>query len=395
MKYVKLRHKILFPLIKFAGIVFTKFKFNFKTKNKFKIGKDESIVVLSNHQTDCDPICLSLSFNKPIYFVATDSLFVKSFSSWILNFLFAPIPKKKGALDIASISKIFRTINEGGSVGLFVEGNRSYAEFQYYIGVETIKLLKQLKKKIVIYNIHGGFGVSPRFSNKKRKGNMYGEIKRVLPYEEYKDIDNEKLLDLIKNDLKVFDSESNEKFISNKRAEYLERMLFVCPKCGKIETLESNGNFIECKNCGLKVEYTEDLKLISNDKDFKFNILNDWYQFQKNFVKKYKITNNVQILNDIDVKIYTANAHEKRLLIDEGEMDLSDKYLSINKTQIPLSEINSASPVSGIKLSFSTEKNNYLIIGNKKFNALKYVLFFNKLDTYMKEHKIDNYYNLE
>ena len=37
---------------------------------------------------------------------------------------------------------------------------------------------------------------------------------------------------------------------------------------------------------------------------------------------------------------------------------------------------------------------DYLVIGNNKFNPLKYVLMFNKLETHMKEKQTDKYFTL-
>ena len=108
-------------------------------------------------------------------------------------------------LDVKSVLSIKDRMKEGGSILLFLEGNRTYAEFQFYIPDSTPRLIKMLKPTLVLFTLHGGTGVSPRFKNKNRKGKFYGKIERVLPFEEYKDMDNDELLKLIKNTIKVFD----------------------------------------------------------------------------------------------------------------------------------------------------------------------------------------------
>ena len=39
--------------------------------------------------------------------------------------------------------------------------------------------------------------------------------------------------------------------------------------------------------------------------------------------------------------------------------------------------------------------NNFVIQGDKKFNAIKYVFLFNKLNTLMRNEKNDKYFALE
>ena len=57
---------------------------------------------------------------------------------------------------------------------------------------------------------------------------------------------DEELGDLIKKGLYVNEHQSNELFKSKRKAEYLERILFVCPSCLSLETITSNKNKINC-----------------------------------------------------------------------------------------------------------------------------------------------------
>ena len=92
---VKIRHKIFFEILRYPVKLIFFLLLNYRCK-KTKLKKDENVIILSNHQTDYDPILLSLAFNKPIYYVGTDTLFSNKFVGSLLTYLFAPIPKKKG-----------------------------------------------------------------------------------------------------------------------------------------------------------------------------------------------------------------------------------------------------------------------------------------------------------
>ena len=366
---------------------------HYKREGYLKMKKGESYIVLSNHQTGLDGILLPYSFQRHLYGVLTDSFLSKGWVAKMFQHQLGLIGKHKGAVDIKANMDMMRCIREGGSLLIFPEGNRSYAEFQFTMTDGFAKFVRFFKKPIVLFNFHGGTGVDPRFGKTRRKGPFYGEIKRILQPEEYKDWSDEELYKVIQENLRVYDSESGDLFKSNERAEYLERMLFVCPKCGKIETLHSEGNYLYCKNCGLKVEFTEDLHLKSDDPEFKFTKLVDWYNYQIRWVKNYEVTDD-EIFHDEEATLYVSHPGKKRELIAKGPVILSGKTIKFAEKSIDIAGIEIASPINGTNFNFSTKDEDYLVIGSERFNPLKYVLMFNKLDTEMKKKNADVYYNL-
>ena len=394
-KRVTKRSAIFYKFLYFFARIASIFIWRYKRVNKYRIKKGETVLVLSNHQSDIDPILILQSFNRPVYTVATDNLFTGKMGIWFFSKALGAIPKRKGAHDIRATAEMIKTVKQGGSVLVFPEGNRSYAEFQYPITDEFGKFVKMFKSTLVIFNLHGGTGVYPRWGNKKRRGKFYGEVKFALPYEDYKDYTDEELTQTIRENLKVFDSESNNRYKSKKRAEYLERMLFVCPKCGKTQTMYSKLEFVNCNSCGLKVEFTEDLRLKSDDQAFTFTRLNEWYQFQKKYVREMKIEPGKLIFEDEEVTLKLSNPFSKSIQLCTGKMELTDQELKVGDQVFDISKITSSSPISGRKLQITYEDNSYIIRGNDRFNPLKYVLLFNKLDTDMKKNKTDIYYNLE
>ena len=376
-------------LIKFLNF----FSVRYHHKGKYIIKKDEPIIVISNHQTDIDPVLVNLSFSRLLQPLATDNLFKKGFTHFWLT-KFGAIPKKKGSIDIKSTILIMKAIKEKNSVIIFPEGNRTYAEFQYKMTDALPRLLKGLKTTVVLFNLHGGNGTRPRFAHRPRRGRFYGEIKKVLTYDEYKDMTNDELLQLIKDNIRVYDSESGQLFKSKKRAEYLERMLFVCPECQSSQTLYSKKELVICKKCGFKAEFTEDLRIKPLDSQIKFTKLLDWYNYQKMWVKQFDNAENDQIFIDENVTLFTCEVDEKRHKIARGKMVLTNDTLTIGKLSYDLANLEVASPVSGFKLCFTHKGKSYQITGHKKFNPLKYVLMFNKLDTALHRKNVDQYFTL-
>lgn len=393
-KWSKFRHTIVFAILRFICVPLFKIMYGYK-RQKYKLKKNQGYFILSNHQALLDPLFLAMSFKRAIYFVATDNLFNQKFNSFWLKWLVNPIPKRKATVDATCLKNCLKIAKENKTVALFVEGNRAYADFQFYIDPSITKLVKKMNLPLILYNLKGGFGVDPRWGRKNRRGKFTGVVKKELSVEQINELSHEQLYEIICENLKVLDSDSNCNYKSKYRAEYLERVLFVCPKCHKVQTIYTKGEYIYCSDCDLKVEYTENLLLKSNDKDFKFNKLVNWYQFQLDYIKNLdlnKYQENDIIYTDEQVKLYYSNTNKPRTLITQSTMTTTKNYLTIGEHKILIKDIVAASPVGGYKLMISTDDNNYLLKGNERFNPVKYTLILNVLDGPIKERGGDKYY---
>ena len=175
------------------------------------------------------------------------------------------------------------------------------------------------------------------------------------------------------------------------RAEYLERLLFLCPRCGKVGTLRSEGAYVHCDSCGLKVEYGEDLLLHCNDESFPYRRLVEWYNGEKHWVKEQEIQENAVIWQDDHISLCRYQGTEREEM-GEITLTLTDKTLTMGELTLPVSDITAATIISGAKLVVTTEEDSYMLQGHPRFNAIKYVLMFNRLETSIKE---DKYYSLD
>lgn len=391
-KWCRFRHKFVFGFLRIILYPVLRIFYHYIPK-KYKLEKKQGYFILSNHQSLMDPFCLSLSFKRSIYFVATDNLFTHKHLSKIIRFLVNPIPKRKAAIDATCLKTCLKVAKEGGTVGLFVEGNRCYNDFQFYIDPSISKLIKKMGLPLVLYNLKGGYGVDPRWGHKLRKGKFTGEVKRVLSIEEIEQLTNEELYELVCRELRVIDSELDRQFKSKLKAEYLERQLFLCPKCNKIQTLYSKGNKVYCLNCDLEAEYLENLHIKMNDETIKFEKIIDWYKYQLEFINNYNISNN-DIFIDEEVEIYRSEYNRPRKLLSKGKLVLNSVELICGDFSIKVKEITSSSVIGGFKFIVSTGESNYIVKGTERFNPIKYVLMFNVLDGPIKEKGGDKYYGL-
>lgn len=390
-KYVKFRHRIFFnlarPIVHMIGR-----KSHFKTK-AFKLDKRQNYLILSNHQSFWDPAFLALTIKRPIYFVTSDAIHSQKWYFRLLFYCFGPIPKRKGFTDTTCIRAMRRVADEGGTLAVFPEGNRQWSDSQFYIDRAVVKLVRLMKMPLVLYNFRGGYGVHPRWGKDTRKGKHTGSVVDVVDWQTICDLSDDELYEKIVSELKVIDSDSGELYESSERAEYLERLLFVCPKCGAHSTLHSHGAEVKCEQCGLTVTYGQNLHLTSTDPEFHFDKLVDWYEFQQQYVRDYDLDSADVLFSDDGVTLYDKTEQE-HVLVAQGKLTLTKDALTVGDFSVSTAEIYGGSTQDSDKMLFNVGNRSYVVVGTERFNGIKYLLFFNRVCQKVAKKGGDKYYGL-
>jgi 1-acyl-sn-glycerol-3-phosphate acyltransferase len=231
---------VLFPF--FAP--YCRLKFGIKIE-PFKEQKNQPYLILYNHQTSFDQFFVGIAFKRPIYYVATEDLFSNGFISKVIKYLVEPIPIKKQTTDLKAIMTCIRVAKEGGTIAIAPEGNRTYSGKTVYMSPSIAPLAKKLGMPIALFRIEGGYGVQPRWSDVVRKGKMKAYVSRVITPDEYKEMSDDELFDVIKSELDINEAVADGKFTHKKLAERLERSMYFCPDCG-FSTFESKNDLITC-----------------------------------------------------------------------------------------------------------------------------------------------------
>ncbi len=377
-KWMKFRHRVVrnvaYALLKPVAYAMYGIKVE-----KFKEQGNRPYLILYNHQTAFDQFFVGMAFRGPVYYVASEDLFSNGFVSSLIRWLVAPIPIKKQTTDVAAVINCIKIAKEGGTLAIAPEGNRTYSGKTEYISPAIASLAKKIKLPILLYRIEGGYGVQPRWSDKTRKGNMRSYVSRVIEPEEYANMSNEELFSIIEEGLRVDEGVADAQFKSEKRAEFLERAMYVCPYCGLSE-FESHGNEIECKKCHRKISYGEDKKLTGVGFEFPYQFVTEWYDAQKEFVCSLDIT------PFTDTPIYCDRAQlaevivykRKQVLKKDAEIKLYGNRIVIDEGMaesvcFPFEEVTAISVLGRNKLNIYHDKRVYQIKSDKRFNALKYV----------------------
>ena len=381
-KWCKVRHKFWFTIMRpIFSFLFWK-KYGYKAEN-YKLDRKQNYLIICNHSCSLDPFMLGKSFFRPIYFVASDDLLKNGFISKIMKHTVAPIPIRKGTMDISSIRNCISIAKEGGTIGIFPEGNRTYSGEISYLGINLVKFIRKLDLPLIIYHIDGGYGLDPRWGKKSRRGKgSRGYVQRLLSKEELCSLKDEELLKIINTNLSQEISPSL-RFKSKEKAEYLERVLFVCPKCHALETLVSEKNAIKCKCCSLEATYEEDLSFSSNEPSFKFKKVSQWMNYQKEYLKDLAIEENKVLLGDEKVTLISCLEGKEKEVELVGKLQMNSKSFIIKgekEIQFFFKDIKQVENQGKHKLLFYIGKDYYEFKGGERFSSYKYYLMFNRIN---------------
>ena len=222
--------------------------------------QDGPVFYLYNHTTDIDFTMLVAAAENPAYFVVTDSFVRGGKLAERLSERYSFILHDKGGSGIATAREILERIRDGYSVAMAPEGNRSFDGVTCPIPDSVAKLVRKSGATLVTFRFTGGYFTSPRWSRGFRRGRIMGKPMGIYTPEGLKEMKPKELADRIREDLWV-DAMMDEKkrpipYRSRHRAEYLESLLYLCPKCRTFDSLYSGGSRIRCE-CGYSMEYSE------------------------------------------------------------------------------------------------------------------------------------------
>lgn len=377
-KWTRFRHRVIRNIAYMILAPYCVLRYGIRVE-KFKEQGDRAYLILLNHQTPFDQFFTGMAFRGPVYYLATEDIFSMGWISSVIRWLIAPIPIRKQTTDITAVMTCLRVAGEGGTIALAPEGNRTYSGKTEYMNPAIVRMAKKMKLPIALFRIKGGYGTEPRWSDCVRRGKMRAFVSQVIEPEEYQQMSNEALMDWIREGLHVDEGVADGHFHSNKRAEYLERAMYVCPWCGLSE-FESKGNVIACKKCGRTIHYGTDKTLTGDGFEFPFRFVTQWYEYQKNFVNALDLMQHIEepLYRD-EAKLFQVIVYKrKELLRNNCQIALYGDRVVIdegkdNAMVFPFADVDAITVLGRNKLNIYHDKNVYQFKGGKRFNALKYV----------------------
>ncbi|MCL2759211.1 MAG: 1-acyl-sn-glycerol-3-phosphate acyltransferase [Treponema sp.] len=378
--FIRKANTLIFLLFRILiPIMWDKYRFRFKYETSK--GIKQPCLILANHQTSFDQFAASAGFKFGINYLASDSLFRHGFKSWLMKILVRPIPFSKGSADASAIIKLFGIIHQGGAVGMFVSGNRSFFGEECTMKQGIGRLAKKLGVQVVIVQLRGGYNTKPRWKSKPNKGKMHAFVKRVISPDELKTSSPEQLEELIRNEIYFNEFEWNAaekiEFRGKQKAEFLERSLFYCIECKTLINLSSKGNEFFCTSCGMRVQIngTGFFEKINNADNCPDTIL-DWGKAQLEYIKtiNYKDYLDKPLFSDENIRLSHAIRSKKDELIGKGEMELFGDKIRICGSDFPINKLKDMSVQSYNRLMIYMEDGEFTVDMSSRSNAVKYMI---------------------
>jgi len=367
----KFRHRLVYIFFRPFFKVFLRWRFNFQYERFDEKKLPGPYLIIGNHTQNLDPIFLAMSFQKPIYFVASTMVFNLPVISPLLKYLAAPIPIDKFRSDVKSAKMMLKTLKNGSHVSVFPEGNTSYSGKTGPMDISIAKLAKTAKVPLVFYNLEGGYLTRPRWALYHRKGLLKGGVKKVLMPDEINDMSVEELHQEIIQQLTVNDYEvmKNHRYIGKYKAAGAETGFYYCPHCQAFETLVSDLETIYCQTCEFKVDINDHGKFEKLFNGHYFDTPMPWMEAQEAAlkVKIHQATDQEILFQDDALQLFLIRPLKSKKKI--GTVDLF-----VTKKQLMMKGLESEYTFSHLDIQVAVQMRNNLIVHDKKTNQTLYLV---------------------
>lgn len=190
------RRNFLWILCQWILQVFFVFWLRYQSRGKENLPAEGGGLLVSNHQSFLDPLMIGLPLNRPVSFMARDSLFrVPILGPFLRQEFVIPISRK--AASSQSFRAAIQNIENGNFVGIFPEGTRSTDGEVGRFKPGFLALLKRTECDIYPIGVAGAFRALPRgawFLHPQPVRVVFGEPIPASLVQEYCNAGSEKAL---------------------------------------------------------------------------------------------------------------------------------------------------------------------------------------------------------
>ena len=153
------------------------FWLGYRARGCERLDEAEGGLVLANHQSFLDPLLIGLPLQRPISFVARDSLFKVPVVGWMLRNTYV-MPISRESASSASLRETIRRMQHGFLVGIFPEGTRTETGEVGEFKPGFVALIRRAKLPVYPVGVAGAFqsmGKGSWFMKPVRVRLVYGE----------------------------------------------------------------------------------------------------------------------------------------------------------------------------------------------------------------------------
>ena len=299
-----------------------------KTK-KDKGEKELPCILVYNHFSNYDYITSVDVFRPYARYIISDAMLRSKFNAIVFPIATDFIYRRKGDKADDAVKSVEATIKAGVCVGLSPEGGVSGNGTTESIRPRTGQMVKDCDCALITMTMHGSYFIYPNWSHYKAKGPMFCEIVGRYTREQIRSMTVDEINEAMARDLYVNHYEWNrEKRIPYRRkhrAEWMEKVAGVCPKCKAMDTMHSDKDDFYCENCGYKL--TVDEYGFFQGEDVVFDNLYDWDMWQREYLSSQR-----QKWLDNPDEMITYNDHLRLSVLKDNFPVVLDEDVRIEMT---------------------------------------------------------------
>ncbi|NCU25952.1 1-acyl-sn-glycerol-3-phosphate acyltransferase [Candidatus Nomurabacteria bacterium] len=272
------------------------------------------IIIISNHPSYLDPFLVGAILSKlRANYLAADNYFRNPIFRWLLKRVGA-IPKVQFRADPTAMKAMLRVIRRGGVLGIFPEGTRSTDGKQMPVEATFARFIKKMGAHVVAANIKGAYMTWPRWSRSgMRRGRIMIDVRPVLNADDIQGMSQEEVNSVISEALSFNDYEYQRShpvvFRSKAPAKGLHNILYRCPRCDRMWSMDTNEHELFCTACGNKA-IMDDYGFLKpfDDKCVVFDSPDKWNEWQFDRLKPIVMSDDFLVEDHAEMHISVKEA---------------------------------------------------------------------------------------
>ncbi len=152
-----------------------------------KIDKNSKMLIVSNHQSNLDPLMLIAAFgNINLTFIMKESILkVPVIGRCLYSAGFLPLDRNNNRKGLETIVKSIKRVQDGFPIGVFPEGTRSKGPNMGRLHDGTFKIATRAASSIVVCIIDNTYSNKKRFPFRRTK--ILIKVCEVLKYDDFKE----------------------------------------------------------------------------------------------------------------------------------------------------------------------------------------------------------------
>ena len=154
------RHSVIWDSLQMLCRIGTTLGFNLHAFGKENIPRSGGVLLVSNHQSNLDPILLAVQLRRKVSFLAKVELFQNRYFGWLIRELNA-FPVRRGEGDIGAVREAINRLKEGRVLTLFPEGTRTRTGELGTIQPGIAMIVRRAQAPVIPAVIDGAFRAWP------------------------------------------------------------------------------------------------------------------------------------------------------------------------------------------------------------------------------------------